>query len=82
MLDAVAPDCLTPISTIVAAYDKFLSEENQQTGEAIECSVDKLYIIPQTEYANGRVSKRAATVWEPLFKIMHSEVSGLSDAIV
>jgi hypothetical protein len=81
MLDAVAPDCLTPISTIVAAYDQFLSDDNQQTGEAMECSADKHFLISQTEYANGRVSKRAATVWEPLFKMMHSEMSNISDAI-
>ena len=81
MLDAVAPDCLTPISTIVAAYDHFLADDNQQTGEALECSVDKHFLIPQTAYANGRVSARAATVWEPLFKIMHSEVSGIAGAI-
>jgi len=82
MLDAVEPDCLTPIATIVKAYDTFLSDDNHQTGEAVECSVDKLYVVPQTKYANGRASKRACTVWEPLFKMLHSENSGLDDAIV
>jgi hypothetical protein len=81
MLDAVAPDCLTPISTIVKAYDAFLADDNQETGQAVECSVDKLYVVPQTEYANGRISKRAVTVWEPLFKMSHTEDSGLADAI-
>ena len=81
MLDAVAPDCLTPISTITAAYEKFLSDDNHQTGEALECSVDKHFLVPQTEYANGRFSKRACAVWEPLHKMMHGEKSGLSDAI-
>lgn len=81
MLDAVDPDCLTPIATIVKAYDAFLDDGNQQTGQAVECSVDKLYVVPQTEYANGRFSKRAVTVWEPLFKMLHSEDSGLEDAI-
>jgi hypothetical protein len=81
MLDAVAPDCLTPISTIVSGYDRFLSDDNKQTGEALECSVDKHFLIPQTAYANGQPSKRAAQVWEPLFKIIHSEVSNIPDAI-
>ena len=81
MLDAVAPDCLTPISTIVAAYEKFLSDDNRQTGEALECSTDKHLLVPQTEYTNGRISKRACTVWEPLYKMMHGEKSGLPDAI-
>lgn len=81
MLGAVEPDCLTPISTIVTCYDHFLSDENQETGQAVECSVDKHYVIPQTEYMNGRVSKRACTVWEPLFKLLHTENSSLEDAI-
>lgn len=81
MLDAVAPDCLTPIATIVGAYDHFLADDNQQTGEALECEGDKHYIIPHPEYAAGRVSKRATTVWEPLFKMMHTEDSGIEDAI-
>lgn len=81
MLDAVAPDCLTPVATIVKAYDAFLEDSNTQSGDAVECSVDKLYNIPQTEYANGRFSRRAVTVWEPLFKMLHTEDSGLPDAI-
>jgi hypothetical protein len=81
MLDAVSPDCLTPVSTIVAAYDRLLSDSNHQTGEAVECSVDELFLVPQTEYCNGKFSKRAVTVWDPLFKMMHGETSGLADSI-
>jgi hypothetical protein len=81
MLAAVSPDCLTPVATIVAAYDDFLSESNSQTGQAIECSVEKHLVIPQQELMNGRYSKRAVTVWEPLFKISHGEISNLDDAI-
>lgn len=81
ILDAVAPDCLTPISIIVAAYNYFLADENRQTGEVLECSANNHFIIPVTKYANDRISKRVVTVWEPLFKIAHGENSGLSDAI-
>jgi len=81
MLDAVEPDLLTPVATIVAAYDELLSDSNQQTGEAVECSVDKRIVVPQTPYMNGRASKRAVTVWEPLYKMLHGEESGLPDAI-
>jgi hypothetical protein len=81
MLDAVSPECLTPVSTIVAAYDQLLSGNNHQTGEAIECSVDKHFLVPKMEYCNGRFSQRAVTVWDPLFKTMHGEASGLEDAI-
>lgn len=81
MIDAVAPDCVTSVSTIVAAYDEFLSEENQHTGESVECSVDKHFLVPQPGYVNGKFSKRAVTVWDPLFKKLHGENSGLPDAI-
>jgi hypothetical protein len=81
MLDAVAADCLTPISTIVAAYDHFLSDDNRQTGEAMECSVDKHLLVPQLGYQNGRFSERSVTVWDPLYKMMHGETSGLPEAI-
>jgi hypothetical protein len=81
MLDDVSPECLTPVSTIVAAYDEFLSDANCQTGQAIECSAEKLMIVQRASYMNGRISKRAVTVWEPLFKISHGEDSHIEDAI-
>ncbi|KAH8738224.1 15-hydroxyprostaglandin dehydrogenase [Ilyonectria robusta] len=80
MVAAVLPECMTPIATIVAAYNKCL-EDHSLSGEAIECSVDKLLLVPRPEYQNGRVSKRAVTVWDPLFKMYHHELSQLPDAI-
>jgi hypothetical protein len=73
-------DSLTPISTIIGAYDRFLNDDSL-TGQAMECSADKQILLPFPEYANGSVTKRACTVWDPLFKMMHSENSGLADAI-
>jgi hypothetical protein len=81
MLDAVSPECLAPVSAIVAACHKLLSDANRQTGQAIECSAEKRMIVPQTPYMNGRISKRAVTVWEPLFKTSHGEDSNIEDAI-
>jgi hypothetical protein len=71
---------LTPISTVVGAYDRFLNDESL-TGQAVECSADKEIFLSFPEYANGRVTKRVCTVWDPLFKMMHSENSGLEEAI-
>lgn len=31
--------------------------------------------------ANGAATKRAVTVWDPLFEYIHGENSGLEDAI-
>lgn len=71
---------LTAISTVIGAYDRFLNDESL-TGQAVECSANKEIVLPFPEYANGRVTKRACTVWDPLFKMMHSENSGLEEAI-
>jgi len=80
MVAAVSPDAMTPLSTIVSAYDKLLNDDSL-AGKAIEASVDKHCIVARPEYLNGRFSKRACTVWEPLFKSYHGENSGLDDAI-
>ncbi|KAL2817670.1 hypothetical protein BDW59DRAFT_175395 [Aspergillus cavernicola] len=47
----------------------------------IECSTDKYFFLPRLELANGEATKRACTVWEPLFESKHSEISGLGHAI-
>lgn len=61
---------------------KFLDDQNGDLyGQAIECSVDKHFFVPWPEYINGAASKRACTVWDPLFKMMHHENSELEDAI-
>lgn len=80
MIDAVKPDFLTPISTVVKAYDRFLNDDSLH-GQAIECSVDRFFFSQQPEYLDGQFSQRATTVWEPLFKMMHHENSELPEAI-
>jgi hypothetical protein len=71
---------MTPISTIVAAYNKCLDDESL-SGEAFEGSADKVLAIPRPQLQNGRVSTRAVTVWDPLFKMYHGQPSELPDAI-
>lgn len=73
---------MTPISCIVSAYHTFLDDEKGELyGKAIECSAEKHFFVEELPLANGAVSKRAVTVWEPLFKMSHHELSGLPDAI-
>lgn len=82
MVAAVSPECITPAETIVRAYEQFLDEEGEgRAGEIVECSADKIVTLKPPELGNGRVSKRAVTVWDPLFKMSHGENSGLADAI-
>jgi hypothetical protein len=72
---------LTPISTIIAAHDRFIEDESGAAGQALEGSADKLIYYDLPEYGNGYKTKRAVTVWEPLFKMMHGENSEMPDAI-
>lgn len=72
---------LTPISTILEAHDKFINDETGLSGQALEGSADKLVFYDMPELGNGYKTKRAVTVWEPLFKMMHGEESQLEDAI-
>lgn len=82
LVAAVSPECLTPIETIVRAYEGMLDEEGEgRAGEVVECSADKIIKLEVPELGNGSASRRAVTVWEPLFKTMHGENSGLPDAI-
>lgn len=85
MIAAVSPECLTPVDTIVRAYEEFLDEEEGmgevRHGQVVEGSADKIITLKMPELGNGRVSQRAVTVWDPLFEMMHGEKSGLPDAI-
>ncbi|KAK0924982.1 hypothetical protein LTR91_020258 [Friedmanniomyces endolithicus] len=69
-----------PSPPFVSAYLRLLDDESL-TGQGIECSVDKQLPFTDPPLMNGKHTKRAATVWDPLFKIMHGENSGLADAI-
>ena len=68
MIDAVSPECLTLVSTVVSAYERCIEDESL-SGKVIECSVDKHFFLDTPELGNGRFSKRAVTVWDPLFKM-------------
>jgi NAD(P)-dependent dehydrogenase (short-subunit alcohol dehydrogenase family) len=67
MIDAVSPECLTPQSTIVSAYRLFLDDETL-FGKTVECSAEKILFLETPSLANGHVSQRAVTVYEPLFE--------------
>ncbi|KAG2416307.1 hypothetical protein HFD88_007522 [Aspergillus terreus] len=73
MTAAVSPECLTPVQTILDAYRLFLDDTTGMAGELLECSVDKMLFYKPQAMANGRFTKRAVTVWEPLFSQMHDQ---------
>lgn len=71
---------MTPVKTVTDAYVRLLDDESL-AGQAIECSVDKHLFFPDPPLENGKASKRAITVWDPLFELLHGEPSELPDAI-
>lgn len=71
---------MTPIKTITDAYVRLLGDATIY-GQAIECSAQSHFFFPEPEMCNGKVTKRAVTVWEPLFRMLHGEDSELPDAI-
>ncbi|KAI6093231.1 NAD(P)-binding protein [Hypoxylon rubiginosum] len=79
-VDATKPEHITPIKTVVDAYILCLARPGLN-GQLIECSTDKHFFLPLPEMANGEATKRACTVWEPLFEQKHHEKSGLPNAI-
>ncbi|KAJ5794567.1 hypothetical protein N7457_001166 [Penicillium paradoxum] len=81
MIAAVSPECTTPIQTVLRGYETFLEDSTGMTGELLECSAEKLIYYQMPEPGNGHITKRAVTVWEPLFRMMHGENSELPDAI-
>ncbi|KAB8236369.1 uncharacterized protein BDW43DRAFT_268343 [Aspergillus alliaceus] len=81
MIEAVAPECRTPMKTVLEAVHIFLQDKTGMAGELLECSADRLIYYDLPEMGNGHITKRAVTVWEPLFKLAHGEISDLPDAI-
>lgn len=82
LVAAVSKGCLTPVETVVRAYEEFLDDEGEgRAGMVVECSADKVVPLKIPEMGNGEASRRAVTAWEPLFRRMHGEDSGLPDAI-
>jgi hypothetical protein len=64
----------------VKAYRIFL-EDDSLNGQIIEGSVDKHFFLDEPKEANGRFTRRAVTVWDPLFKMIHGENSQLPEAL-
>ncbi|KAF7588460.1 hypothetical protein BBP40_005686 [Aspergillus hancockii] len=81
MIEAVSPECRTPMKTVLDAVQIFLEDQTGMVGELVECSADKVVAYELPAMGNGRITKRAVTIWEPLFKLAHGENSDLPDAI-
>ena len=69
------------MQTVFEAFQVFLDDTTGMTGQMLECSGDQLVFYPMPNPGNGRVTTRAVTVWEPLFRMMHGDDSRLENAI-
>lgn len=76
-------DCsVTPVETIIKAHDEFIDDERGMAGQTLEGSADQLVYYDMPEPGNVYKTKRATTVWEPLFRAMDGENLDLPDAIL
>jgi hypothetical protein len=68
------------VETVVQGYLHCI--ENQDiTGQVFEASVDKIHVVPRLAYVDGKHSERAALLWDPYFKQVHGELSGLPNVL-
>ncbi|RMD42858.1 hypothetical protein DV735_g2272, partial [Chaetothyriales sp. CBS 134920] len=71
---------MTDINTVTRAYHRYLDDPNLN-GEIAEASVDQVLVQPEQVYVNGEASRTAATVYDPIFKALHSELSEVPGAL-
>lgn len=80
---AVDPASLTPMETVIRAYEDFLEEELEggRAGEGLECSAEKVIPVGKPPVGNGKISEMAVLPWDKWFRDLHGETSGLDYAI-
>lgn len=71
---------ITPGSTIVAAYTKFLDDPTLN-GQVVEANVDRITVIEKPPYIHGEASMRASAVYDPFFERVHGQTSGLPNVL-
>lgn len=80
--EAFLPEHMTLRSTLLAGYDLFLDDEqNNRTGELVEAAHKDLITWGHPGYKSGAFAKRTEKVYDPWFSIMHGETSDLPGAL-
>ncbi|KAL2786624.1 hypothetical protein BJX66DRAFT_328429 [Aspergillus keveii] len=70
MLDRFPKEHVTPISTVIKAYDTFLHDDSI-CGQTVELSLDKLYFRTKPDYPNESqrwLGEESASFWEEAYK--------------
>ena len=80
--EAFLPGHMTLKSNLLSGYSTFLDDaENKRTGETLEAAHDQLIFWGHPGYKSGEIARRYGKVYEPWFKMLHNEKSGLPGAI-
>ncbi|KOS37947.1 hypothetical protein ACN38_g11230 [Penicillium nordicum] len=70
MLDRFPKEHITPMSTVIKAYDTFL-RDNTIYGQIVELSLDQLYFRTKPDYPNESqrwLGEESASFWEEVYK--------------
>ncbi|BCS28225.1 15-hydroxyprostaglandin dehydrogenase (NAD(+)) [Aspergillus puulaauensis] len=70
MLDRFPKEHITPMSTVINAYETFIGDSNLH-GQTVELSLDQLYFRTQPEYPNESqrwLGEESASFWEEAYK--------------
>lgn len=80
--DAFVPEHLTLKPVLLSAYEQFLEDrDNVKTGQLIGTAHKDLIVWPHPGYKGGAALRRYEKTFDPWFKMVHGELSGLPDAI-
>ncbi|KAL7270289.1 hypothetical protein RUND412_007006 [Rhizina undulata] len=66
LIDAWPREHVTPMSTVMKAYDMFLDDEKRLTGQTGECSLDQVFLRQKLEYPNESqrwCHEESASLW-------------------
>lgn len=69
LIDAMPKEYLTPMSTMLKAYDELLAGD--MSGETVEVSTDQLFWRKQSEYPNESqrwLNEDSKYVWEEMYR--------------
>ncbi|KAJ5936005.1 hypothetical protein N7454_005303 [Penicillium verhagenii] len=70
MLDRFPKEHITPMSTVIKAYDTFLKDDTLN-GQTVELSLDQLYFRAKPDYPNESqrwLGEESASFWEEAYK--------------
>lgn len=80
---AFRPEQMTGRETLFAAFDRFVGHDQEfaRSGELVEAAHDRVVEWGHPPYKSGPFARRTEKVYEPWFKMLHGEESGLTGTL-